>query len=111
MNEEFSDDKRSPYNAGDAAQVAHRQKGRKTRELRKKSGLRKLMSDPEGRMWVWDLLIMTGFSRASFSTDPLTMAFNEGRRNIGLQIIGEINALSPELYVKMALENEDKGEG
>ena len=96
------------YNAGDAAQVAHRQKGRKTRDLQKKSGLRKLMSDPEGRMWVWDLLILTGFSRASFSTDPLAMAFNEGRRNIGLQVIGEINRISPELYVRMALENENQ---
>lgn len=51
---------------------------------------------------------INGISSSSFSTEPLIMAFNEGKRSLGLQLIGEINRISPELYVKMALENEGK---
>ena len=101
-------EEQTPYNAGDAQQVAKRQKSQKTRNLQKKAALRRLISDAEGRMWVWDFLILTGYSSSSFSTEPLIMAFNEGKRSLGLQLIGEINRISPELYVKMALENEGK---
>jgi hypothetical protein len=98
-------EERKEYNAGDAQQVAKAQSKAKIREHLKKSGLRKLMSDPESRVWMWDLLILCGFSRSSFSHDALTMAFNEGMRQVGLQLVAEINRLDPNLYVKMALEN------
>jgi len=96
------------YNAGDAQQVAKAQGRAKTHELRKRSGLRKLMSDPEGRMWMWDLLSECGVFHSSFSSDALTMAFAEGRRDVGLRRAAEINRLDPNLYVKMALENTKK---
>ena len=77
MNEQ-----QEPYNAGDAGQVGKRQKSQKTRDLVKKAALRKLMGDPEGRMWMWDLLGRCGAFHLSFSTDALVMAFNEGRRDV-----------------------------
>jgi hypothetical protein len=96
------------YNAGDANQVAKAQSRARTHELQKRSGLRKLMSDPECRMWMWDLLSECGVFHSSFSNDALTMAFAEGRRDVGLRRVAEINRLDPNLYVKMALENTKK---
>ena len=101
-------DEQTPYNAGDAQQVAKAQGRAKTHELRKRSGLRKLMSDPEGRAWMWGLLEECGVFQSSFSTDVATMAFAEGRRQVGLMRLAEINRLDPNLYVKMALENTKK---
>jgi len=100
-------EEQTQYNAGDEQQVAKREKGRKIRDLEKKAALRRLMSDAEGRMWMWDFLILTGYSSSSFSSDPLIMAFNEGKRNLGLQLIGEINRISPEFYMRMAIENQN----
>jgi hypothetical protein len=95
-----------PYNAGDAQAVAKRQKTAKTRDLQTRAALRRLMSDPEGRALVWDYLTVCGVGHLSFSSDALVMAFNEGKRQIGNMIIADINRVSPELYMKMAIENQ-----
>jgi hypothetical protein len=97
-----------PYNAGDAQHVAKREKSAKTRNLQKKAALRRLMSDAEGRMWMWELLTRCGVYHSSYSSDALAMAFREGHRNIGLHLTAEINHLSPELYMKMVNENQER---
>ncbi len=66
------------------------------------------MFDPEGRMWMWDLLTLCGIFHSSFSIDALRCAFNEGRRDIGLRLLAEINQLSPEFYIRMVQENQAK---
>ncbi len=96
------------YNAGDAQHVAKAKSRQKTRNLQKKAAFRKFMSDPEGRMFMWDLLTLCGIFHSSFSIDALRCAFNEGRRDIGLRLLAEINQLSPELYIKMVAENQEK---
>ena len=50
-----------------------------------------LMSDKRGRRFVWRQLVRSGIYRTSFNTDPLAMAFAEGRRNEGLFLLDEIN--------------------
>jgi hypothetical protein len=94
------------YNAGDAQQVAKAKSRQKTRSLQKKAAFRKFMSDPEGRMFMWDLLTLCGIFHSSFSVDALRCAFNEGRRDIGLRLLADINQLSPELYIRMMQENQ-----
>ncbi|MFZ0945697.1 MAG: hypothetical protein WB930_00020 [Syntrophobacteraceae bacterium] len=101
-------DEQTPYNAGDAQQVAKAKSKQKTRDLQKKAALRKIMSDPEGRMWMWDLLSRCGVYHSSYSSDALAMAFHEGHRNIGLHLTAEINRLSPEMYARMVSENQEK---
>jgi hypothetical protein len=98
-------DDQTPYNAGDAQHVAKREKSRKIRELQKKAALRKIMGDPEGRMWMWDLLEVCRIHISSFSGDALGMAFQEGMRNVGLILEAQIFQLSPELYLRMITEN------
>lgn len=96
------------YNAGDPQHVAKRQKSGKTRDLQKASALKGIMSLPEGRMWMWDLIARCGVYHSSYSSDALAMAFQEGHRNIGLHLTAEINRLSPELYARMTAENQEK---
>lgn len=101
-------EEQTPYNAGDAAHVGHAQKSKRIRELQKKAVLQQFLSDPAGRMWMWDLLSQCGVFHVSFSSDALIMAFKEGHRDIGNQLIGEINRIGPEFYMKMQMENGDK---
>ena len=98
-------EEKTPYNAADANAVNKRQKSAKTRDLQKKAALKRLLSDAEGRMWMWDLLTLCGVYHSSFSSDALAMAFHEGHRNIGLHLTAEINRLGPELYARMVNEN------
>jgi hypothetical protein len=98
----------TPYNAGDPQHVAKRQKGQKTRDLQKKAALKRLMSDAEGRIWMWDLLVRCGAFQLSFSRDALVMAFNEGRRDVGNHLMAEITRMSPELYMRMVVESQTK---
>lgn len=102
--------KQEPYMAGDPEQVKGRKDKQKTRDLQKKAALRAIMSEPGGRMWMWDLLAACGVYHSSFSSDALFMAFNEGRRDIGNHLIAEINRLDggPELYRRMASEIEGR---
>jgi hypothetical protein len=104
-------EEQTPYNAGNEQHVAKRQKSQKIRDLQKKAALRRLMSDAEGRMWVWDLLVRCGAFQLSFSRDALIMAFNEGRRDIGNHLMADITRISPEMYMRMAVENQEKDKG
>lgn len=90
----------------DFEQVKNRKEKQKTRDLQKKAALRSLLSEPGGRMWMWDLLSLCGVYHSSFSSDALVMAFHEGRRDIGNRVIAEINRLEggAELYRRMASE-------
>jgi hypothetical protein len=38
------------------------------------------------------------------------MAFQEGRRDIGNQLMAEMNRIGPEYYMKMAVENQGEKE-
>ncbi len=105
MREEQSGEIRG-YNAGDPEQVKGRKEKLKTRDLQKKAALSRLLSEPGGRIWMWDLLGLCGVYHSSFSSDALVMAFHEGRRDIGNRLIAEINRLEggAELYTRMASE-------
>jgi len=96
---------RAPFDASDPDQVKSRRERVKTRELQSRESLRKFLCDPGGRVWMWDLLARCGTYHSSFSTDPLIMAFNEGRRDVGNFLVSEINRIDPEVFVKMAVEN------
>jgi hypothetical protein len=103
-------EEQKPYNAADEEQVKGRKEKQKRRDILTQGALKVLMSTPEGRAWLWELLARCGVFRLSFSTDALIMAFNEGKRDIGSHVIGDINRLNggPELYIRMAVENQGK---
>lgn len=67
-----------------------------------------IMGDARGRRFMWRVLEMAGVYRSSFTGNSTTF-FNEGMRNIGLMLIGEIHAIAPDAYAQMLKENRRDG--
>lgn len=67
-----------------------------------------LMRDKRGRRFVWCLLRDSGVYRLTFNTEPLSMAFAEGRRSRGLDLMAAINQHCPELFSEMQKEARTK---
>ena len=63
-----------------------------------------VVSTEQGRRFLWDLLGFTGIYRSSFTGNSSTF-FNEGRRDVGLRIMGQIHEHAPEAYLAMLKEN------
>jgi hypothetical protein len=66
-----------------------------------------LMSNKRGRRFVARLLERAGVWRLSFSTNALTMAFNEGTRNEGLRLLAQVTAHCPDRYTEMLKESKE----
>ena len=64
-----------------------------------------LMNDQRGRRFLWRQMSQSHVFIPVFNPDAMVMAWNEGRRNEGLQLLTQINRLCPELYPVMAAEN------
>ena len=92
----------------DAEEIAA--KRAKDIELSSEESLRDLqwvMSDPRGRRFMWKLLNNTGINRLSFTGNSHTF-FNEGARNIGLQMTAILEQHLPGAYLEMLKEKLNK---
>ncbi|HAR04271.1 MAG TPA: hypothetical protein DCR72_01625 [Pseudomonas sp.] len=69
-----------------------------------------LMDDPRGRRFVWRLMGRCKVFEPVFNTHGGVMNFNEGRRDTGLFLLGEIDRLCPAQFAVMAAENARKPE-
>jgi hypothetical protein len=71
--------------------------------------VRAVLSSPKGRAFVWSLLEYAGIYRTTFSGEtPLTSAFHEGRRSVGLWAFEKVFTDGPDVYRMMAQESEDR---
>jgi len=82
-------------------------KAAKSKDEVREEGLRQLLGSAQGRAWMWHHIEECRPFRNPFSIDPGQMAFNCGEANIGLQLIGEIHRVAPELYLVMMKENQN----
>lgn len=71
--------------------------------------LKWIMADARGRRFMARLLERTGTMRSSFHTSGSVMAFNEGRRDIGLFLTAEMLEHAPKAYSQLLNEyrNDD----
>lgn len=70
--------------------------------------LRQVLASAEGRAFVRALLDRTGVFRSSYAAgDALAMAFHEGARNVGLQIVADLNEADPHAFAHLLMENTD----
>lgn len=67
-----------------------------------------LMSSKRGRRIVHRQLVSAGVFRISFHTNALQMAFNEGNRNLGNQLLALITEHCPDRYAELLTEAKDK---
>lgn len=72
-----------------------------------KNDVRAVMATYEGRRLAWYLLNQFGIYRISYSHEALAMAFNEGRRSAGLQLMDMLTTHCPEQYAKMTAEQSE----
>lgn len=80
---------------------------------KEQNDLRFVLGSKQGRRFMYRLLSGTGLYRLSMSlgnTDPLLTAFNEGQRNVGLQMLSEITEACPERYTEMLAEQKEAKE-
>ena len=66
--------------------------------------IRGIMSLPQGRGWMYGLLERCHVFQTTFTGKSLSMAFQEGERNIGLELIQDVMAACPDQYVAMIRE-------
>lgn len=66
--------------------------------------LRWWLGHPQGRRIIGRLLEQAGMFRSSFNHSGSVMAFQEGKRDIGLFITSEILEASPDGYMKVLKE-------
>lgn len=76
-------------------------KRKRDREL---GDVRRILSVPEGRRLFWRLLSGAGVFRASFTLNSVQTAYNEGRRDIGLWMLEEINQADPNAFAQLQRE-------
>lgn len=99
-------EKDKTFNAADESQVKDRR--RKDERLRdiELADVKKLMSQREGRRFVWRMLDRAGVFRTSFTGNSTTF-FNEGMRNIGLIVLADVMAACADQYVVMMNESKE----
>lgn len=93
------------------AEQAAQEQAAETAELTKltnDSDVEWLMSTQQGRRVMWRLLSLAGVYRTSFAGEEThATAFAEGARNIGLQLIHEVQRLTPDAYSQMVKEQRN----
>ena len=83
------------------------EQARKLERDQEKTDFAWLMSDKRGRRFMWRMLEVTGVYRTSFTGNSTTF-FNEGMRNVGLQLIANIHEFAPDAYPMMLDEQRKK---
>lgn len=64
-----------------------------------------LMESSRGRRIVWSQMVRAKMFQTTFDTHGGRMSLNEGMRQHGLYLLGEINRLCPDSYPLMVREN------
>ena len=82
----------------------------KERETRRREldDLRWMLGHPQGRRILNRILERTGVFRTSFNHSGSVMAFNEGRREVGLWVTAELSDASPDGFMKVLTERTKK---
>ncbi len=97
---------RDPFDPADVLAEAKTRKEKDERYIRRvKKALAHVMETPKGREAMEIILDATGMYRPSFNTNALSMAFNEGRRSVGLAIL---NLIDPTSYETMLRESHER---
>ena len=92
-------------NTPDSSSANQRQKAIKRKAREEADDFKWLLSSRRGRRIVWRQLERTGVFRSSFNNNSMAMAFAEGNRNLGLQMVAQVHALRPDAYALMVTEN------
>ncbi|SDH23138.1 hypothetical protein [Propionivibrio dicarboxylicus] len=101
----------NPLDLADEERISAEQaeKERQQRET-EQNELRWAMSTKQGRRFIYRRLSKAGIWLQSFNTNNAVMAFNEGRRSAGLELLNEIMEACPDRYTEMLAEQQETKE-
>lgn len=89
-------------NAADEQQVAHGRRVTKDRSRRQAALWRQLLSTPDGREWLWDVLLPElGARQIGLHLDPYQLYALEGRRNVAHKFEALLMREFPRQYLEM----------
>jgi hypothetical protein len=97
-----------PYNAGERKSVRAAEKVARLAERERHEVIVALMAHAAGRRYVWDRLSAANIFTATFSTDALQMAFAEGNRNQGLQLLSDVMQACPDQFILAMREANER---
>jgi 3-oxoacyl-[acyl-carrier-protein] synthase III len=87
-----------------AAEAKSEEERAKLKRHQQVEDIKWLMAHAAGRRVVSRLLEETGVHRTSFHTNGSTMAMNEGRKQLGYFLTGELLEIVPEGYLRLIKE-------
>ncbi len=90
---------------GDFKEVSKKKTKAQLRRMRENAWLKDILSTRGGRDFIWRLLIQCGVYHTSFTGDAPHTFFNEGKRQIGLWTLSEIDEADNQAIPKMQEEN------
>ena len=96
------------YDPTDRKHIKEAEKAARLAERERQDVVRALLQHPSGRAWYLSILERCHMFAASFSKNALEMAFAEGERNVGLQLLNDIMIACPERYVEMMRERNER---
>ena len=77
-------------------------------EQREKDDIKFVMDSEQGRRVVWRVLESGRVFAAIPPMDALAMAFNEGQRNLALELFQRVMTHCPDQYLKIAAEASEQ---
>ena len=91
---------------GDVKDVKKKKTKAQLRRLKENEWLKDILSKPGGRDFIWRLLTACGVYDTSFTGDAPHTFFNEGKRQIGLWVLTEIDAADKRSILLIHEENK-----
>lgn len=106
--------KSSPWDGFSSANPDHVEMAEEATRLRiseAASDLSKVLNTYAGRSVLWSVLVAAGLDGVSFAGEaPMTMAYNEGRRSVAVELRDAIFTLDPEKFTIMRHEASEREE-
>jgi hypothetical protein len=89
----------------DEAKIGEVRKREKVADFQWKDDFRYVMDNPRGRRVIYKIIFnLAGVERSSFNPSGSVTYFNEGMREVGLELMRQLQNLHPELYLRMLEE-------
>lgn len=98
------DDEALTRNVASPRQVKAATKKQKQREREEREDLSSVMTTPAGRRLLWRWLQFCGTFESVISDNPLVMAHNSGRQDVGHMMMAEMTKANPQAYLEMSLD-------
>lgn len=99
-------DEDDPY--AEERRVAHSELRAHAREIDRQNAIAFVLDDKNGRKAMWDLLSHCGVFSASFDQSMTRMSFMEGRRDVGIWLLAQLENDHPGAYALMSQEHQER---